>query len=62
MFDSIASVSAFHQMNQSCYSRETIKRSSIFNNKLRYRSNSVRDELTFSASDNDVAPDEPILL
>ena len=33
----------------------------IFNNKLKNRSNWVRDELTFNASDNDVAPDSPIL-
>ena len=34
----------------------------IFNNKLTYRTNRVSDELTFNPSDNDVAPDEPILL
>ena len=34
----------------------------IFNNKLNPRFNWVRDELTFNASDNDVAPDSPILL
>ena len=34
----------------------------IFNNKLTLRFNWASDELTFNASDNDVAPDEPILL
>ena len=34
----------------------------IFINKLNSRSNWVSDELTFNASDNDVAPDSPILL
>ena len=34
----------------------------IFNNKLSSRFNWVSDELTFNAPDNDVAPDEPILL
>ena len=29
--------------------------------QVQYRFNRVRDELTFSASDNDDAPDEPIL-
>ena len=33
----------------------------IFNNKLNPRSNWVSDELTFSASDNDDNPDEPII-
>ena len=34
----------------------------IFNNKHNPRSNWVSDELTFNPSDNDVAPDSPILL
>ena len=33
----------------------------IFNNKLTTKFNWVSDELTFNASDNDVAPDDPIL-
>ena len=33
----------------------------IFINKLISRTNWVSDELTFNASDNDVAPDSPIL-
>ena len=33
----------------------------IFKIKLDFRSNSVIDELTFNASDNDAAPDSPIL-
>ena len=32
----------------------------IFNNKLTPRYNSVSDELTFNAEDNDVAPESPI--
>ena len=34
----------------------------IFNNKLILRTNWVSDELTFNPSDNDVAPESPILL
>ena len=34
----------------------------IFINKLTLRSSWVSDELTFNPEDNDVAPDEPILL
>ena len=34
----------------------------IFNNKLTPRFNWVSDELTFNAEDNDVAPDEQMLL
>ena len=33
----------------------------MFNNKLILRYNWVSDELTFNASDNDVAPESPIL-
>ena len=33
----------------------------IFNNELTTRFNWVSDELTFNASDNDLAPESPIL-
>ena len=51
-------------MNQSCHNGMWFNKKQLiaFNNKLTLRFNWVSDELTFNTSDNEVAPDDPILL